>query len=125
MIKPNRSNVILWNVLLPAREVRPSGVEDVEHGEDGGDVDIGQRNRERVRLPVALHPVTEAARLSAQKLTQAGRKLQLKQKEIKNIENNFDFKVDEILNKSHRCTWVENPGEGIPEVFAKILKGGG
>jgi hypothetical protein len=69
--------------------------------------------------------VTEAARLSAQKLTQAGRKLQLKQKEIKNIENNFDFKVDEILNKSHRCTWVENPGEGIPEVFAKILKGGG
>ncbi len=80
MIKPNRSNVILWNVILPAREVRPSGVQDVEHGEDGGDVDIGQRNRERVRLPVALHSVTEAARLSAQKLTQAGRKLQLKQK---------------------------------------------
>ena len=20
----------------------------------------------------------------------------------------------------YRCTWVENPGEGVPEVFAKI-----
>ncbi len=99
MIKPNRSNAILWNVLLPAREVRPSGVEDVEHGEDGGDVDIGQRNRERVRLPVALNPVTEAARLSAQKLTQAGRKLQLKQKTINNFENNFNFVV---------CWWMNS-----------------
>jgi hypothetical protein len=37
--------------------------------------------------------VTEAARLSAQKLTQAGRKLQLKQKTINNFENNFNFVV--------------------------------
>jgi hypothetical protein len=23
----------------------------------------------------------------------------------------------------HRCAWVENPGEGVPEVFAKIPRG--
>jgi hypothetical protein len=23
----------------------------------------------------------------------------------------------------HRCTQVENPGEGVPDVFAKILRG--
>ncbi len=28
-------------------------------------------------------------------------------------------------NYRHRCTRVENPGEGVPEVFAKIPRGVG
>jgi hypothetical protein len=33
----------------------------------------------------------------------------------------FFLKTDKL---KHKCTKVENPGEGIPEVFAKIRKGG-
>ncbi len=28
--------------------------------------------------------------------------------------------IDNIICDHHRCTQVENPGEGVPEVFAKI-----
>jgi hypothetical protein len=29
-----------------------------------------------------------------------------------------------LAQRSHKCTRVENPGEGVPEFFAKIPKGG-
>ena len=45
---------------------------------DGGDVDVGQGDPERVRLSVAVLPVAEAASLAAQQRLEQRRILQLK-----------------------------------------------
>ena len=41
----------------------------------------------------------------------------------------FDYTINKIifllkLQAKHRCTRVENPGEGVRDVFAKIPRGG-
>jgi hypothetical protein len=35
----------------------------------------------------------------------------------------FCNEIELRKSKDHRCTWVENPGEGVPDVFAKIPRG--
>jgi hypothetical protein len=43
----------------------------------------------------------------------------------KKILKEIVFRLKKYVKMAHRCTGIENPGEGVAQTFAKILGGRG